>query len=268
MNYRPWPIRILAIIHLAAPLGNLLMSSWLSHVTVGQYLASFNSGWDVFSFFVLLPLAGLSIWLCRWWSLSVFVAAMGWSFWTNFRAYELRPDLFPIWGMILLYGLNLGVVLYFFIPSVRFVYLNQRVRWWEAKPRYFVPIPESRGKIENLSIRGAMIQSTVKMANGDVVPVEFEHAGFKVKAKGEIVRAGAGLNPGTYEYGVQFVSLDSESRRAMRHLIHHLEKSGVTRRPERIRTFQDFFKWLGEVFKTGRGLVPEIPDQFKSQKKK
>jgi hypothetical protein len=40
------------------------------------------------------------------------------------------------------------------------------------------------------------------------------------------------------------------------------------RRPERIRTFQDFFKWLGEVFKTGRGLVPEIPDQFKSQKKK
>lgn len=274
MMYRPWPILILAFFHVTAPLWNFIFSSWMSGMSWADYASTFQNPLETFMFFGALPLAGIAIYLCRWWSFPVFLFAMGWSFYTGYHSRELGPEQFPKSALLAAYIFNFAVVAYFLIPSVRTVYINRRVRWWEAKPRYFVPIPvllrfgnqEEKAIIENVSERGALVQSALKFSDGDLVDVEFEHEGQRVKGKAEVVHARQGAVAGKLDYGFQYVSFSEGSERAMRALIATLEKKGVTRRPERINRVSDFFKWAKEASR-GRGIIPAVPEQFKKPKR-
>jgi len=271
MIFRPWSILVLAFFHIVAPIFNLFLSAMLSGLTVATYLETFQSPLDIMSFFVLLPIAGIAIYLCRWWSFPVFIFAMGWSFFTSFQSRQLSPDSMPIWTLVLVYAFNLLIVAYFLIPSVRLVYVNERIRWWEVKPRYFIPIPikirsgstEENAVIENISVRGVLVHSGLNFHDGDTFEGDFEHEGHRVQVKAEIVYARPGTGTSQTDYGVQFLEFRDHTQKNLTALISLLEAKGVTRRPERINKVQDFTKWLKQVLRTGRGFVPQVSPEMK-----
>lgn len=171
MNRRPWPVIVLAILQLFAPIVGLLITAALEGVEPLRFTKSFiyaKSWWELSIIFALLPIAGISIYLMKKWSYPVFLVVMIWTIYQNTKIwFSYYQQTMSIWIFVGIMFLNILAVTYYLLPAVRSIYFNNRIRWWESKPRFKVEIPgvidyknlTHPCLIRDISIGGAFIES-------------------------------------------------------------------------------------------------------------
>ncbi|MCM2322192.1 MAG: PilZ domain-containing protein [Oligoflexia bacterium] len=268
MKTRPWPLILLALFYLAAPVLNLLMSASILHVPPGRYLVHLlraDSAWGLFTFFALPPIAGAAIWVMKKWSYPVFFLATLLLAFSNFQTWQSHPKQMGLPVLLLTYAVNLALVAYFMLPSVRKVYTDKRLRWWEAKPRFMLEIPallkgtfgEKRCTLVDFSEGGAFVKSSRKLVSEGSLQLSFSFLGrsFEFEAKAVHYRS-----KGSRGYGLQFVHTDRSRGEAVKlaTALRALERETPGRQPGPESAFSH---WAVNLLRTGHGLVPEVPIQ-------
>lgn len=272
MKARPLPLLLLALFQICSPLATLFFNAWALDVKASYVLTWMFQGSTlrIFETVFLMPIAGVAIYLMKPWSYAVFLGAMGWSLVSNLMAWHYAHDAkISLPMIILLYGAQIGLAVYFMLPSVRRAYLDPTVRWWEAQKRILYQVPFTgqhagkplKGQIMNLSAGGALLSSlNHEFKRGDTLILRFEVAGIAFETPAESVYLSSA---GT---GVRF-TMTPESELRFKRLVKGLELIGVPFRDQEVASLRSrAVSWVLRLLRTGRGLTPEMEaTQRKSQ---
>jgi hypothetical protein len=267
MERRPWPIVILAFLHLLEPACKIVLYSLYWHLPMNKiiYATSLKSPWVFFMFFLAFPIAGVAIFCVKRWSLPVFMAIEAMTLIGHFQNFYHAPQYFSLFLVCSLSLLNLIVVSYFLIPAVRLAYLDPKIRWWESKPRYVVEwhVKITQGThsmaatILNISMGGVLLRESVEALDKNKnIQVEFSHRDEHFTLRGHI--AHQSIIKGVYQYGVRFERLSKVNKRRLHGCLKSLEKSGAERRPRKEWFYLSLWQWLYKLVTTGQGLVPHV----------
>lgn len=266
MEHKPWPLLILAFIHFIEPVTKISFYSIYFNINpLDAVLNVYHSetALHAFEFFFLFPIAGFAIFSVKKWSYPVFILAELWVLMINvpYLTELYQTNQIPLMGFFILFGLlNLAIVSYLLLPAVRVAYLDPRIRWWEAKPRYSVNIDcrvnnKSLGTIKNISTSGVFIttDNNLEIDSDAVITFNFSAPSmeFNIKSKVLVLHKFSIYN--IEGYGARFVDLTKENKHLVKSMIKYLEKSNTKRRPER-RSYTDLIQWMLTLIKTGKGL--------------
>lgn len=259
MRVKPWPILIIALVHILAPIFNIVVSAYLNHVEIldyTEYLILNKKPLDNAFWFILPIVTGLSILRFRKWSYFLFL-----SFTTAtsilFINDWISTQKFPLEVFILLESVNIIIFTYFLLPSVRNVYLKPSLRWWEQKPRYLVDLKTrfetktatANGLIKNISEGGALIQTELPVSRGDIFILTFELFQKNFNIETQVIFKGQ------EGYGVFFVKV-LPSQNELNKSIDQLAIQGFPLRTP-VPTLKESFKsWLKDLIR-GKGLFPQ-----------
>ena len=185
MKHRPWAIIILALFHVVAPIGNILVNAWLAKVSFGYYLQALMAPENrvTLLIFIVVPLLGaVLIYICKKWSYLAYFALMTIPFGYSLFSYFKNATLAMTVALVLFYIINMLVIGYFLSPSVRRLYFDPRMRWWETKPRYkadFQSQVEFNGQqhwveIKNISVGGAFLETASDFPEGTLLKIFFK----------------------------------------------------------------------------------------------
>lgn len=260
MRVRPWPIIIIALIHIFAPLFNIYFSAELNQVGVLDYLEYLLRNKNIAEnlFWIVLPfVTGISILQFKKWS---YLLVMCFTLATTFlfvQEWISSPQL-PLKTFLLLQSANLATFGYFLLPSVRNVYLKPALRWWEQKPRYLVDLPitinkkdlVSDGIIKNISEGGAMIQASLDFSRGDIFNVSFEIFKKKFTAETQVIFKGP------EGYGTFFTNV-TPSQNELNKVMDQLAIRGYPLRTQKPNLKENFKYWMKDAVK-GKGLIPHV----------
>ncbi len=259
MRVRPWPIIIIALIHIFAPIFNIYFSAQLNGVLFFDYLEYLFVNKHILEniFWMLLPLiTGLSIFKFRKWSYLLLMAFTTATSVLLIQEWATSPKL-PLQTFLILESVNVIIFCYFLLPSVRNVYLKPSLRWWEQKPRYLVDVPTlietknstSTGTIRNISEGGGMIETTLDFSRGDIFNISFEL--FQKKFMMEVQVVFKGIDG----FGTFFTKV-SPSQNELNKVIDQLTTQGYPLRTERPNLKDSFKQWIKGAVK-GKGLLPQ-----------
>jgi hypothetical protein len=267
MQRKPWPIIILAFIHFVEPIAKIIFYSILWKMPVSRFLTYMqyqSSPLELFLFLGAFPIAGVAILAVKKWSLPAFFLVQLVTLGGHIYYHTTAPKAFPIYLIVGLTVLNLLVVTYFLLPAVRIAYLDPKVRWWEAKPRFLV---DWKGKavqgkhnidvtVSNISEGGMFFQTSSKSASLSIeepIRVDFEFLNVPFSLPGRIRHYSAGS-----KYGVQFTDLTSEQKKNLKTSARAIAKLDYPRQGLSENPFESFTNWFKTLVKTGKGLVPEV----------
>ncbi|OFZ52948.1 MAG: hypothetical protein A2428_10555 [Bdellovibrionales bacterium RIFOXYC1_FULL_54_43] len=265
MKARPWPIIVLTILYLLGPVFSILVASYLMHMSPLKYFSLWlprASYWSTLSTFCLYPIAGIAIYLMKPWSYALFIAITALTTYQDYTAWRAHP---AVMGFPVLFGLtliNVAIVAYFALPSVRTPFFNRRLRWWESKPRYKMEIPaalesalgQTKCTLMNLSLGGAFVKSAKTLDINAKTNLRFAVFNQTILVEARPVHR---RSRGTRGYGLEFVHTP-ESKQAIGRIVQGLALAGV-KQIEQQTIWASFKDWITALFKTGRGLVPEMP---------
>jgi hypothetical protein len=274
MRTRPWPLVILAALHLIAPFGNILFSAYLQRISLSVYLTGlfhYSSWYELAGFFFLWPLAGFAIYQIREWSYPVFLSVYLLCFYNNYQTWREFPQLLNITGMITIHVVNMAVVGYFLIPAVRMTYFDKKFRWWEAKPRYKIDLDSEivmdgkidRGHIVNISEGGAFVETRALLERGIPGTISFQVLSREFKVSFRVVHKNVS---GMKGYGLEFLH-DKATQTRMRWLAQGFKLLGVNTRDGVIKKRKSFAIWAVRFMMTGKGSVPKAHNHRKPQLK-
>jgi hypothetical protein len=266
MRVRPWPIIIIALIHIFAPIFNIGYSAHLNHVNFLDYLEYIlvNKKPIENVFWIALPvITGCSILQFRRWSyflLLSFTIIVSSIF---IHDWWMSPKM-PLTTFVFLESMNVVILGYFLLPSVRNVYLKPSLRWWEQKPRYLVDQPilietphaTSSGFIRNISEGGCLIETNLEFSRGDIFKISFEIFQKKFTMQNQII------HKGHEGYGTFFTKV-APSQNDLNKLIDQFAVQGYPLRTEIPDWKQSLKLWLGGAVK-GKGLLPQVEGQPQS----
>ena len=267
MEYKPWPLIILAIIHIIEPITKLFFYSFIysiSPLAIVDSLFQSETTLQLINFFVLFPIAGIAILAVKKWSLPVFLSIEIFVFINNIGYLHTLLDThqYIMFSSFIIFGfLNITIVVYLLIPAVRIAYLDPRVRWWETHPRYQTDIDctisnNLVGKIQNISLSGVFITSINHLELDSLVTVEFnapsKNGTITLKPSLKVLNKYTVNN--SYGYGAVFSNLTINELKQLKVLIKYLDKSKAIRRPAK-RTIKSFFCWIFVLITTGKGLL-------------
>jgi hypothetical protein len=267
MKTRPWPIVLLALCHLLAPLPNAVISATLEGVGLWQYLRVFASRltfFEALSGWLVFPAAAFSIFAMKRWSYAAYLACMGLISFSNILAWSQHPDLISLPFLVALIAADLAVTAYFLLPAVRVGYFDSSVRWWESKPRYLLgleatledaAVPEGVTLV-NLSEGGAFVRASRGMSRGERVTLSFRILSSEYRAQGVVVHGTRLPGARPYAHGLQFDLTRSDKQKIV-DLVHALELIGVPDTRTGHATFKDFAEWVSGLG-AGKGWVPEV----------
>lgn len=267
MQTRPWPLIILAFFHFVTPLVSTVINCYFLKVGPIELLAIIWSQGlrEIIEFGILPIVAGVAIYKTKKWSYPVFIACILWISISNYFAWKQSSQVFPLWLLVALYVLDIGLVSYFLLPQVRITYFDSRVRWWENHPRYWMQACAklqlmeriAEAEIDNISVGGAYILTKDSFEIGDCIRIQFKVLANEYDVNGEVVHKGRGSGG----YGVRFVHTP-ETLETMERLTCAMEVLKVPRRPDYTGFFQGFMEWFKRLLTTGHGIVPEVPEAF------
>lgn len=241
MQYRPLSLITLGVLHILEPIGKIL---YYKLFLPGLSEKIFANLWslpvlELFTWLALFPIAGIAILAVKNWSLPVFLGVEGYVIYSNFPLFKLMYAKGLYLDLSLLLGfaiLNILVVTFLLIPAVRIYYIDPKLRWWEAYPRFSVNLKayfEGFGEtlIHDMSKSGVFVTAIPSLKEGDIIPISFESNGESFKLEGRVV---AFFKKGAIDgMGLQFFGLDFKRKRQLAHLIRGWEKQGIERRPAR-----------------------------------
>ncbi len=216
MRNKPLIFQLLSILFLLEPAIKILYFKASTHfdfITVFENILSRTSFREVFDFWIVFPIAGLMLWKLRKWTYFAFLGVMSYLVFSilTYEKYTWpyntdKPLLYHYFIIII----TLLTIAYFLIPRVREPFFNQKIRWWESKPRYRIAIPTKvtgnkitfQTEILNISQTGAFLKDNNLLAPGDVISLSFESEGLMMEVPVKVIsRHVISSTPG---YGVQF----------------------------------------------------------------
>ena len=261
MKRKPWPIIVISLLHVLAPFGNIVFNSYRS----GRGLVQTFQFWyyalpkALFITYVILPpLAGIFIFICRRWSYWCYVVCLTFIFFSNVYGFWTNMNLLNFITLSIVMLVDILAVGYFVAPSVRQVYFDPRMRWWETAPRYNFDIPGNMSGeesfIKNVSEGGALVESTHTYPQSHPVELSWDYKGEAFKMPGKVVyQKPVGSKFGS---GVRF-DHDANSQKRMKTLIKGLHKEGKMIRDRVPGPEDSFFAWLKKLIQNKEGLFPK-----------
>lgn len=273
---RPWPVVLLAGAHVFLPVANVLVGAWASHLEIKEYLHSLHATRPLpflFLFYGYPFLMGLAVFFIQ--KSTWFIActcAVG-ILLVNILQQILNGGL-PIGAIAIAVFSGIAFMAYLALPSVRRLFFDRRVRWWESQPRYLIQKPtriysaehtedESSfiGEIVDLSVGGALLQSDKNWAMHDKIKIQFEAEGSSFELKGQIVY----MHPMKKDSaGIQFYSLTRKDRKKLKELVSALQDQGIQERTPQEPAWNSFKTWFHALLTTGKGWTPEALPKKKS----
>lgn len=267
MRRRPWPLVVLAFLHLLAPMGNLIVNAWIAKQEVLAYMVKALSpdylalNWPI----LIVPLvAGFAIYACKPWSFMVYLGAMLSLLVLSYEGLMSKSQGVSLWLVGLVFILNIVAVAYVLLPAVRSIYFDRRLRWWEIQPRYRCfyrcqwspaekPTSQFKGVIGNISQNGLFMQANESLPESSVIEIQFTPGRDKpLTLRGRLVNHARADAIG---FGVQFIHTP-ESEKLMKTLIRDLEDQGMRLTSQMDRPEDSLSYWLRTLLRTGRGLLP------------
>ncbi len=201
MKKRPLIFIILGIIHLLEPLSKILylkIETGFSFSKVLENILAIEGLRTNFEFWFLFPIAGIALLTIKKWSYPVFVAVQFYSLISHLSYEEYTwpyVSEVPILSSLILLIFNIGMIVYFALPSVRRPFLDKTIRWWETYKRYAVNIPcefialknssSFKGEILNISKSGVFAtcnNNEVHINDELKVRFHFYNLNFSLKA--------------------------------------------------------------------------------------
>ena len=263
---------ILAFFHFIEPFSKLTFYSVFFSMNPLEIISieiTEGSPRHIFEYFFLFPIAGVAIFAVKKWSLSVFLGVEFWVFISNLPYLQelYTTQQYLLFSFFIIFAvLNVTVVSYLLIPAVHVAYLDPKIRWWEAKPRYTINAECSIDKNDNvatirdISENGVFISSKNDLEIGSEVNLCFkvERAAARLTKDELSIRAkvvhhfSVDNHPG---YGARFTLVSRADRGIIRKMIRALDASNAKRRPPRL-TFSDLVSWIKTLMVTGKGLIP------------
>lgn len=261
MRQRPWPLIVLAILHMLAPLGNSIFNSIRYRIYFWELWQFWFAqlSWPLLASYFLLPvLAGIFIFLCKKWSFYAYLVCILLITAGSFYGLTTSVTVFTIAFFSLFIIVDFFLVAYFMVPAVKEVYLDPRLRWWEAAPRYTIDLDVEfgdgdSGNVSNISLGGIFVKTEVLLADNIVVKFTWKWKEKEYSVDGRIVHHQL---VGTHGYGVRFELSDS-TREEIKDLILDLKNDGRLIVNRSNMPEMSFFDWLMQVLKTGKGLMPQ-----------
>ena len=234
MKRRPWGLMIIVWLHFLAPIGNVVISSLYSGNTLGRYLYLLFQPYNFHRLllFVFFPiLSGVMIYLCKRWSYIVYIFLMSLPVFFNIYFWYDTRNSQMIFPLILAYLVNILVVGFFMRGSVRKIYFDPRIRWWETQPRFYADIAaevflstqKMAGQVVNISGSGLFFLSNEDLKEGDEIQIQFRDSGREINLDGQVVYIRKDKQHG---FGVKFTNYKN-SKKALSELLRKLRNSGA-----------------------------------------
>ncbi|WII72880.1 PilZ domain-containing protein [Bdellovibrio sp. 22V] len=259
MKRKPWSLVILALLHIIAPFGNMLLNALRAGRTLPQqwhYWFDVLPKYLLFIYIAVPIMAGIFIFVCRRWSYWAYLGCLAVIFLSNLYSFWTSMNVNTLLLLVLVVVVDLLVVAYFVVPSVQKVYFDPRMRWWEAAPRYNFNheglINGTKAFIKNLSPGGMLYTTGPSLKEGDKVEATFQFEGKDYKVSGQVVYK----NPNAPGYGVKFEHT-SETQKQMKQVTDRLHEQKLIV-VERLPGPEDSFGvWLKKLVTRGEGLFPK-----------
>lgn len=260
MKRKPWTIILLSALHILAPFGNIVLNSFRSGRSFSQtwaYWLNVIPGPLFLTYVLLPPLAGVFIFICKRWSYWCYVACLGLIFLGNLYGFWTSVNWLNFLTLFLVLVVDVLVVAYFVVPSVRKVYFDPRMRWWETAPRYLFDtegtVNRAIGTIKNISAGGLLVETLTSFSEGQSVEIQWRYEGVPYLVPGNVVYRkpqGAGFG-----YGIRFTHTP-ETEKAVENLVRQLHKHGKLIRDRLPGPEDSFGVWLKKLVVSREGLFP------------
>lgn len=261
MKRKPWPIIVLSLLHILAPLGNIVFNSYRA----GR---NYSQTWDIWfyslpkplflAYIVVPPIAGIFIFICRRWSYWCYVGCLGLIFLANAYGFSTSMNWLNFLTLIAVLVVDILAVAYFVVPSVRKVYFDPKLRWWETAPRYVFNVQGEMngitGMIKNISEGGAMVETPTGCTEGNLVDLEWSYEGVNFAVPGRIVYRKP--SPNGIGCGVRYEHTP-QTEKQMKTLVAKLHKEGKMIRDRLPGPEDSFGAWLKKLLSTREGLFPK-----------
>jgi Tfp pilus assembly protein PilZ len=231
LKEKPLSIKIIALLYVLAPLGNVLQIAYFNHWPLAGPRSVFNH----FSFYewcilAVFPVVAFGIWRVTRWGYVACLTFAGFLVLHNTYWYFTNQAYSPY--VVLLFQLvTFAIVGVFVQKHVMAPYFNPKIRWWENDPRYKVNLTaelRQEQKIQNcqildLSVGGCFAQSKKDYLLGDVVWITLnldQTHHFTCEAK--VVWVKKQENSG---YGLMFTQVEKTESLKIKTLIKELQKA-------------------------------------------
>lgn len=260
MKRKPWPLIILALLHVLAPFGNLFLNSVRHDVSMIQlwglwwaYLPQFA----VSTYLVVPIFAGYFIFVCKRWSFYAYLACLSWILIVSLYGFTTDMNVSSFIYLILTLVIDLLLVVYVMVPAVKQVYLDPRLRWWESAPRFHANIEAEIsnagiGKIVNISEGGMFFKSNFLLEDNAHVEIKFSYNNLNYLVSGEVVHHRMMEEHG---YGIQFTH-DVISAKALKKLVQNMNEDGRMLNDRLPGDEDSFIAWLRGLVVSGKGFLP------------
>lgn len=262
MRQKPWPIIVLAFFHALSPVGNSIFNAL-------KYKINFWELWQfwweqlpyylLFSYFIVPIIAGLFIYLCKRWSFYAYLFCI--LLLVISSIIGLRTDLsfMNISMFILFLVIDVLLVAYFMAPSVKSIYLDPKLRWWEAAPRYAVELDvefneSDFGQVSNVSVGGMFLRTETFLPDNQIVTFNWNYLGIEYLVEGQIVHHQLS---GTHGYGVKFAHT-LQSEKSIKSFVEQLASEGRLIHNRSAYPEKTFLNWLRDIFVLRKGFFPEV----------
>ncbi len=272
MNRKPWSIVLCALIFLLIPFGNIYYTYLFmdGNYDFSDYIYSLftlkENFWILFNLIVPSIIASISVYSIKNWSIPVFLSSMLWIIASSIMDLASHASIFK--SMIVIAVpiiLNSLFVYFILIPNVRMAYLNPKLRWWESKPRFIInkeakviiDSEEQTVTVSNISEGGVFVISEKEIDMTKELELHLDILEFSLKIKAKTVYQ----IPNKFSYGLQFNLSDSSTVSFVKKCMKSLRKNNYPETRVQEEWKKDFSKWFITLLKTGKGLVPQIPQK-------
>lgn len=275
MQRRPWPLVFLALLQILGPLGSIFVSAYVNKVgflEMASAIWRFSRPWDLVEFYALPLAQGICIFTAKRFGYYTILLLATLSIYLNIQEWRMASDVISLPILLGVTGTNVALILYLLLPSVRVIFMNPRLRWWETPPRYLVSMKGQVSKedghakpatISDLSVGGAGILVESELyRQGDAILLTFEHDSATILMRALAVYGRPDANGG-YRYGLEWQRGAAEDERRTMKLLDELEekKTPVLRTPPKWK--EDLTAWWARARKSPSAWVPELPGKKK-----
>lgn len=238
MKQRPLLFIIIGILHLLEPLIKLFYFKVTTPFEVSTILTNISKIGPVetFEFWFLFPIGGLALLGVKKWSYPVFVSVQAYSIYTHIFYEQFTwpyVSKVPFYSSIVLLAINLVIIAYFFLPSVRKPFFDKSMRWWEHRKRYNFKLPCTVSILNpddlhdcdvlNISLSGAFINYNGVVEVGQRFTINLSYLENHISVESEVVSAHSFT--GERGVGVKFNFKNIYENLQMRKIIKEVNKA-------------------------------------------
>jgi Tfp pilus assembly protein PilZ len=226
---KPLSVRIISILFLLAPIGNLMQLAYFNGWPyTGPRGVIYRLGTYEWIILAMFPIVAFGIWRVATWgyflcmSFAAFLIVNNtYAMFVNQRAYS--PYIVLLFQLVTFASIGLLLHSHFAAP-----YFNPRMRWWETERRYRVSLKgqlragQNLGDCEivDISLGGCFITTQQKLQTGDEVMLRVATGEMHVTAKCQVVWVRS-HEPG---YGLMFKPLAREDKKTLKKILTTLTK--------------------------------------------